>query len=65
MQTPTCDLTDRPDPQCRCWRNEVCGYLCPRCAGDLQRQQLHAFVDNYGTREVRTERRRPALRVVR
>lgn len=65
MQTPTADLTDRPDPQCRCWRNEVCGYLCPRCAGALQQEQLQSWAENWGAREVRAERRRPQLRVVR
>ena len=65
MTTPPADLTDRRDPECRCWRNEVCGYLCPRCAGNQQREQLQAWAENWGNREVKAERKKPVLRLVR
>lgn len=63
--TPTIDLTDRPEPGCCC----VPYKLCPSCMGKLQRLRhdwaLRQWLESYGTREVRTERQRPQLRVVR
>lgn len=66
MQTPTCDLTDRPEPTaCSClpWK------LCPDCYGKLQKLRhdwaMQQWLETYGAREVKTERRKPQLRVVR
>lgn len=66
MTTPTADLTDRPEnAACAClpWA------LCPGCVGKLQRLRhdwaLQQWAENWGAREVKTERQRPQLRVVR
>lgn len=49
MHTPTTDQTDRHDPGCRCWRTDVCGYLCPKCARELQQEELRAWVETFGS----------------
>lgn len=69
MPTPTISHIDPPASPCGCWRNDVCGYLCTHHAAKLQKQAanegLQQWAESYGAAEVRAERMRPALRVVR
>lgn len=66
MTTPTADLTDRPEESpcaCKPWS------LCAHCYGKLQRLRhdwaMQQWAEHWGNREVKTERKKPALRLVR
>jgi hypothetical protein len=65
MTIPTTSHIDPPASPCGCSLFQ----LCTRCFAREQKRAaemgLREWAESYGTTEVRAERRRPALRVVR